>query len=284
MDKIEHLRLTVLCENVVANLAGIGEHGFAVYIETDHGSYLFDTGSGIGILHNADTFQKDLKKIKKVMLSHGHYDHTGGLVQVLSRTGEIDVYCHPAVFDEKYAVSKEQFKQEKRFIGIPHRQILLESKGAVFKFSKEFQEVERGMYLTGEVQRKNDYEVGDARLSLKSGEDFVKDPLWDDQALVFSTKKGIVVLLGCAHAGIINTLQHVASRLKIDSFYAVIGGTHLGLVGHEQFDKSMEALKDFKIDKIGLSHCTGIEAGFKIKEYFGENSFYASVGTVFEIE
>ncbi|HOJ43055.1 MAG TPA: MBL fold metallo-hydrolase, partial [Syntrophorhabdaceae bacterium] len=79
MDEIKHLRLTVLCENVIANLSGIGEHGFAVYIETDTGEYLFDTGSGIGILQNADTFNKDLKKVKKVMLSHGHYDHTGGL-------------------------------------------------------------------------------------------------------------------------------------------------------------------------------------------------------------
>lgn len=283
MDYIRYLRLTVLCENVVTNLGGVGEHGFAVYIETDLGDYLFDTGSGIGILYNADIFNKDLKKIKKIMLSHGHSDHTGGLIQVLSKTGEIEVYCHPSVFNEKYAVSQEPFKQEKRFIGIPHRQTYLESKGAVFKFSKEFIEIRKGMFLTGEIPRLNDYEEGDPRLSLKAADGFVKDPLWDDQALVFSTTKGMVVLLGCAHAGIINTLHFVANTLDVDRFYAVIGGTHLGLVGKNQFKRSVEALKDFKIDRIGLSHCTGIEAGFIMKKEFGEGSFYASVGTSFEI-
>ncbi|HOV89372.1 MAG TPA: MBL fold metallo-hydrolase [Syntrophorhabdaceae bacterium] len=283
MDKIEYLRLTVLCENVVANLAGIGEHGFSVYIETDIGNYLFDTGSGIGILHNADVFQKDLKKIKKIMLSHGHYDHTGGLSQTLSRTGEIEVYCHPDVFHEKYAISKEEFKKEKRFIGIPHRQTYLESKGAVFKFSKEFQEIEKGMFLTGEIPRLYDYEQGDPRLSLRTEEGFIKDPLWDDQALVFSTKKGIVVLLGCAHAGIINTLDFIGKKLGVDRFYAVVGGTHLGLVGENQFKRSIEALKGFNMEKMGLSHCTGIEASFMIKREFGERSFYASVGTSLEI-
>jgi len=275
---IKHLRLTVLCENVITNLSGIGEHGFAVYIETDEGEYLFDTGSGIGILYNADTFNKDLKKVKKIMLSHGHYDHTGGLVQVLSRTGEKEIYCHPDVFGEKYAVSEDV-----RFIGIPHRQVFLESKGALFKFSKEFQEIDKGMFLTGEIERTNDFEVGDARLSLRVGNDFIKDPLWDDQALVFSTKKGIVVLLGCAHAGIINTLHFVSKKLDGDRFYAVVGGTHLGLVGEYQFKKSIEAIKDFKIEKIGFSHCTGIEASFILKKEFGGNSFYASVGTVFEV-
>jgi len=281
---IKYLRFTVLCENVIANLSGIGEHGFAVYIETESGEYLFDTGSGIGILYNADIFKKDLKKVKKIMLSHGHYDHTGGLVQVLSRTGEKEIYCHPDVFDEKYAVSKERFKQDVRFIGIPQRQIFLESKGALFKFSKVFQEIDKGMFLTGEIERINDFETGDARLSLKVGNDFIKDPLWDDQALVFSTKKGVVVLLGCAHAGIINTLHFVSKKLDVDRFYAVIGGTHLGLVGENQFIKSIEAIKDFKIEKIGFSHCTGIEASFILKKEFGGNSFYASVGTVFEIE
>ncbi|MCX7966458.1 MAG: MBL fold metallo-hydrolase [Syntrophorhabdaceae bacterium] len=284
MGTIKDLRLTILCENVIASLVGIGEHGFAVYIETDYGDYLFDTGSGIGILQNADTFKKDLKKIKKVILSHGHYDHTGGLPQVLSRVGEIDVFCHPSVFDEKYSVTKDKNKIEKKFIGIPQRQLFLEENGARFKFSKVFQEIEKGVYLTGEIPRTNDFEVGDERLCVKSGNNFIKDPLLDDQALVFSTVKGMVVLLGCAHAGIINTLNFIAKKLNVDRFYAVLGGTHLGLVGENQFRRSLEALKDFKIDRIGFSHCTGIEASFILKEKLGLNAFYASVGKVFELE
>lgn len=283
MDKIKHLRLTVLCENVITKLVGVGEHGFGVYVETDSNAYLFDTGSGIGILQNADIFQKDITKIKKVMFSHGHFDHTGGLIQVLSRTGDIEVFCHPSAFDEKYSVTKDATREEIKFIGIPQRQVFLESHGARFRFSKEFQEIEKGMFLTGEIPRLNDFEIGDTRLSVKKGNEFVKDPLLDDQAVVFSTEKGIVVLLGCAHAGIINTLEYVAKTLNVDRFYGVIGGTHLGLVGENQFKRSIEALKDFKIEKIGFSHCTGIEVSFLLKKTFGENSFYASVGYVFEL-
>ena len=86
MKKLDYVRLTVLCDNAVGIIGGIGEHGYSIFIETSGGPYLFDTGSGVGIISNAKLLEKDLSSLQKIFLSHGHYDHTGGLSDVLDAT------------------------------------------------------------------------------------------------------------------------------------------------------------------------------------------------------
>ena len=93
------IKFTILCENSVGvPFSAVGEHGFACFIESDSGNYLFDTGQGLGILQNAAVLNKDLSSIKAIMISHGHYDHTGGLPQVLQRCGRVPVYAHKGNF------------------------------------------------------------------------------------------------------------------------------------------------------------------------------------------
>jgi len=116
------VKITVLCENLVGLLAGLGEHGFSAFIETDQGNYLFDTGNGHTVVSNSLALNKDLKNIKKIFLSHGHYDHTGGLPEVLKMSGNVDVHVHSHVFLERIAVLKENEKETKRFVGIPYKQ------------------------------------------------------------------------------------------------------------------------------------------------------------------
>ena len=91
-------RITILCENLVGKLIGSGEHGFSAFIETDQGNYLFDTGNGHSVIANSLALHKDLRSIQKIFLSHGHYDHTGGLPEVLKLKGKVDVHAHPHVF------------------------------------------------------------------------------------------------------------------------------------------------------------------------------------------
>ena len=148
------MRITILCENLVGKLVGSGEHGFSAFIETDQGNYLFDTGSGHSIVPNSLVLNKDLKSIKKIFLSHGHYDHTGGLSEVLKLKGKVDVHAHPHVFLDRISVLKEEDKEIKRFIGIRYKKRYLESLGANFVFNTAFTEVEKGIFLTGEVPRK----------------------------------------------------------------------------------------------------------------------------------
>jgi 7,8-dihydropterin-6-yl-methyl-4-(beta-D-ribofuranosyl)aminobenzene 5'-phosphate synthase len=283
METFKYLKITILCDNVIGKLSGIGEHGFSAFIETDKGSYLFDTGSGLGILYNAATFKTDLRTIKKVFLSHGHHDHTGGLARVLDIVNPVDVHCHPSIFDEKFKIVKEGDKEYREFIGIPQRQILLETKGAEFKFNKDFQEIEGGIFFTGEIPRLTHFELRDKALFVKKGTIYEADDVVDDQALILCTKKGVVVLLGCAHAGTINTLWYIANNLKVETFYAVIGGTHLGPLTEEQLKYSIDILKQIDIKVLGISHCTGIPASQKLLHELGNKCTYASVGTTFEI-
>ena len=283
MNALKYLKITILCENVIGKLHGIGEHGFSAFIETDNGSYLFDTGSGLGILYNARIFKKDLITIKKVFLSHGHYDHTGGLIRVLDIVSPVDVHCHPSIFDEKIKILKQDGREYREFIGIPQRQILLETKGAEFKFNKDFKEIEEGIFLTGEIPRRTHFEQYDKALFIKKGANYEEDVVIDDQALILCTKKGLVVLLGCAHAGTINTLWCIANNLKVETFYAVIGGTHLGPLTEEQLNYSIDILKQIDIKVLGVSHCTGLHVAQRLLQELGEKCTYASVGSVFEI-
>jgi len=276
-------RITILCENLVGRLVGSGEHGFSAFIETDNGNYLFDTGSGRSIVPNSLTLSKDLKSIKKIFLSHGHYDHTGGLSEVLKLKGKVDVHAHPHVFLDRIAVLKEEDREIKRFIGIRYKKRYLESLGANFVFNTDFIEVEKGFFLTGEVPRQTTFEKPDPRLFSEIDGKTTHDLFLDDQSLILDTDKGMVLILGCAHSGMINIINHVIHKMGKEKFYAILGGTHLDFLTPEQLEESIKSLKKMEIERIGVSHCTGMKAAFRLHQEFGDRFFYGCVGSVLEV-
>ncbi len=272
-----NIEVTVLCENSVFNRVGaIAEHGWSVFIQTDYGNYLFDTGQGLALINNARVLRKDLTSIKGIVLSHHHFDHTGGLLDVLALTSFRPVYAHPDLFKESFSLGKKY----PRYIGIPFPRVALETKGAEFIFNRDFQEVFPGAYLTGEVPRITDFEVGDKNQVIKTPEGFVKDPLLDDQSLVFETPKGLFIILGCAHAGIINTLSHIIKKTGQTKINTLIGGTHLGSLSEKQREKSIQALQEFDIERIGVSHCTGMKPSMELASIYKERFFFCNVGTI----
>jgi len=277
------IRITVLCDNLVCRLGGSGEHGFSAFIEMDKGNYLFDTGIGHSIVANSFVFGKDLRTVRKIFLSHGHYDHTGGLPEVLRLRGKVNVYAHPHVFLDRIAVLKEKTKKTKRFVGIPFKKGYLESLGADFIFNTKFIEVEKGIFLTGEVPRKTPFEKPDPRLFTEVNGKITQDILLDDQSLILDSKKGLILILGCAHSGMINIINHVINKTKGKKFYAILGGTHLDFLTPEQLEESIKSLKKIEVEKIGVSHCTGMRAAFRLHQEFGDRFFYGCVGSVLEI-
>jgi 7,8-dihydropterin-6-yl-methyl-4-(beta-D-ribofuranosyl)aminobenzene 5'-phosphate synthase len=276
-------RITILCENLVGRLVGSGEHGFSAFIETDQGNYLFDTGSGRSIVPNSLTLNKDLRSIRKIFLSHGHYDHTGGLSEVLKVKGKVDVHAHPHVFLDRIAVLKEGDREIQRFIGIRYKRRYLESLGGHFILNTDFTEVEKGLFLTGEVPRQTSFEKPDPRLFSEMDGKPTHDLFLDDQSLILDTDKGIVLILGCAHAGMINIIHHVIKKMGKENFHAILGGTHLDFLTPEQLEESIKSLKKMEVQKIGVSHCTGMRAAFRLHQEFGDRFFYGCVGSVLEV-
>lgn len=277
------MKITILCENTVGRLMGFGEHGFSAFIETEHGNYLFDTGSGHAVIANSLILNKDLKSIKKIFLSHGHFDHTGGLVDVLKLKGEVDVHAHPNVFSDRIKVLKVDGKEKKQFIGLPYKRKYLEYLGANFIFNSHFTEVEKGVFLTGEVPRKTPFEKPDPILFAEIDGKTATDTFPDDQSLILDAPKGLVLVLGCAHSGMINIIHHVMEKTGKQRIHAILGGTHLDFLTPEQMEESIKSLKKMDVEKIGVSHCTGMRAAFRLHQEFGDRFFHECVGSVFEV-
>jgi len=277
------MRITIICENTVGRLIGLGEHGFSALIETEQKNYLFDTGSGHSVVKNSLELNKDLRTIRKIFLSHGHYDHTGGLPEILKLRGKVDVHVHPHVFLDRFHVIKENGKETKRFVGLPFKKSYLESLGANFILNKDFIEIEKGIFLTGEVPRKTSFEKPDPGLFSDIDGKTDQDTFLDDQSLILDTGKGLILILGCAHSGMINIINHVIDKTGKENFYAILGGTHLDFLTAEQLDESIKVLKRIKIEKIGVCHCTGMRAAFRLHQEFGDRFFYGHVGSMLEI-
>jgi 7,8-dihydropterin-6-yl-methyl-4-(beta-D-ribofuranosyl)aminobenzene 5'-phosphate synthase len=281
------LKATVLSDNAVYGVGGIAEHGWAVWLETLSGNFLFDTGQGKALLSNAQCFSKNLGTARAICISHHHHDHTGGLFGALNvmRGGAdgtgVPVHGHPDLFKESYSIPKGK---KPRYIGIPHSRAALESAGALFQLEFEWREIVDGIWLTGEVPRRTDFERGDPDLKQFDAQGgLVTDPVQDDQSLVVKTRQGLLVVLGCAHAGVVNTLNYVLEQTGLSRIHTLIGGTHLKPANAEQVAKTVEALLAFDIKRVGVAHCTGQEAAVRIAQAFDDRFFFCNVGCEIEI-
>jgi 7,8-dihydropterin-6-yl-methyl-4-(beta-D-ribofuranosyl)aminobenzene 5'-phosphate synthase len=276
------MRITILCENNAGPLSGtLGENGFAALVETGDGSLLFDTGQGETLLPNARRMNRNLQGIKTIALSHGHYDHTGGLRSLLSSCGGKEINAHPDIFLNRYRLKDTG---DKLNIGIPYGQEFLEGLGARFVFQESWREILPGMFLTGQVPRRNGFETGDKGLWCDTADGgCCSDTHPDDQSLVILTGKGLVLILGCCHAGIINTLEYARERSGVAEIYAVIGGMHLGFCGETQLDETVKALRRVPIRKLVGSHCTGFAAAVRLAREFPGSFHPGHVGYTMEV-
>ena len=275
---IESLRLVTLSENTVRAAGLIGEWGLSILIETTQGNILLDTGAGVSAVYNADVMDIDLKGIDKIVLSHGHPDHTGGLRELLRRRKkEIEIIAHPDIFASKWGRAPDH---PDRFAGVPYRLEELESLGAKFTLTKESMKLTTDIITTGVVPMVTDFEIVEARLFEREAGEFHPDKLYDDQAVIIKTSFGLVIVLGCAHRGMVNTIYQAQKLTGINGVHTVIGGCHLVRSPKEQIDKTITALKDLDIKKLGVSHCTGMPAAMAMANVFGDRFFFNNAGTI----
>ncbi|MBF6058867.1 MBL fold metallo-hydrolase [Thiomicrorhabdus heinhorstiae] len=273
------IRITCLVENSVKLSTRLwGEHGMSILIETGDETVLFDTGqSGDVLLHNLQELQIDPYSIDKIILSHGHYDHTGGLEKLLDLIGPRPIYGHPDLFNPRYS---ERPDGSPKPVSIPFDKQELD---VVWHLSAEQQQVVTHVYTTGEIPRLEPLEdEGDERLKVHRDladetSPMIKDPLKDDMSVIVKTANGLVILLGCCHAGVLNTLAQIRKQFPDEPIHAVMGGTHLAKAGENRLIMTENALQG--VPRIGLSHCTGPNIIARFLCNFPEQAFVFQVGT-----
>ncbi len=270
------VKITMLSENT-ANYGFLAEWGLSILVEVDGLRILMDTGLSFSAVHNAQLMGIDLATVDRIILSHSHADHTGGLREVLKIKGEVEVIAHPDIWAAKYVQRDDE--AEEQYCGIPFSREELESRGARFNLMREPVRITDHIMTTGEIPMLSGYEEIENNLFVKEGDMLKPDKLADDLALVIDTDFGLVVILGCAHRGIVNTLRHAQSLTGKKLVYAAIGGTHLFRASEERIEKTMADLKDMGIQKLGVSHCTGFHASARLAQEFEGIFFLNNAGT-----
>ena len=274
------LHITTICENTAGTMGVLGEWGISVLVETDDKKVLLDTGGGLSFAHNADVltvaYGIDLSGVDQIVLSHGHTDHTGGLRDALARTGPVEIIAHPDVWAPKCAVFPGT---EPRLISMPFARQELEALGATFNLSREPVWITDNIVTTGEIPMITEYEQIEPNLVVKEGDKILPDPLLDDRALIIKTDEGLVVILGCAHRGVINTLYHAREITGVELVNTIIGGTHLIAASEERIMLTVAALMEFGVQRVGVSHCTGLPSSVILASQLGDIFFFNNAGS-----
>ena len=251
------VKITTLLENSPGeHLALIHEHGLCFFIETDECKLLFDTGQSDSFLKNAEQLMLDPTQADYVVLSHGHYDHSGGLRSLVEKTSDFKLFMGKGFFNEKYGFKNNAWE----FLGNNFDREFLEAN------SIDYREVEPGRteiapgvsIITG-FPRVHEDEVINKRFRIKKDGTFIEDSFDDEVLLALDSPKGLIIVLGCSHPGMKNMIDY-AIEVTGKDVYAILGGTHLVEAGPENMEQSLAYLRRDGLKVLGVSHCTGPEA------------------------
>ncbi|MFW5712893.1 MAG: MBL fold metallo-hydrolase [Spirochaetia bacterium] len=273
------LRITTLIEDSAGEDEGLlFEHGLSFYIEKDGHLLLFDTGQSGAFIENARRLGKRLEDLEIAALSHGHYDHTGGLLSLADTTRSFELFLKECIFHKKYAVKDGRYE----FKGNAFNEADLQKLGISYRFvEKDCTELLPGVWLVTNFRRKYADETANPRFVVQKSGEYWPDRFDDELVLALATPRGLVVLLGCSHPGVRNMLDHVKEQLN-QPIYAVLGGTHLVEADAKRTADTVEYLLREVSGPIGVSHCSG-QAAMEQLEAATPRFFHNKTGSVFEL-
>lgn len=288
IGEVEQLKIFTLLDDYSGYESPfLGHHGISLLLDVVSGNVnkriLLDAGqSADPILYNAKLHGIDPDIIDMIFISHCHYDHTAGLVGILKEINkEIPVVAHPTMFRENYI-----FKPYLRNIGVTRengREAIIENGGQLALLDEPFH-LMNGVISTGEVERVVDFErQGIGTYNIEDGK-VVPDKIIDDLSIVVNVKdKGLFIVSGCSHAGIVNIIKHAVKITGINKVYGLIGGLHLIEAADERIDKTVEALLEMNLELVVAGHCTGMKALSKLSTAFKDRFELLHSGKVIEI-
>ncbi len=277
------IQITTLIENNLDDKKElINEHGLSLYIEVDGLNILFDTGQTGDFIKNAKILKKDLNSLDYMIISHGHYDHSGGLERLINLLGEYPKLIVGAeFFKPKYKMIEEQ---RYKCNGNPFdEKFILDNSIPLKKVEEGIFHITDTIMLFHHFLRKNDFEKRNEKFYFMENNLSMHDDFDDEIVLGIVTDKGLVVIVGCSHVGIVNILGSISEKTGMP-IYAVIGGTHLVEADEMRMQKTIDAFRAMNIKFIAVSHCTGEEGIKRIQQEFSDEFIYNNTGNVIVID
>lgn len=271
------MKITILTENTVNRRGLLAEHGLSVLVEACGRRLLFDVGQSGVYRHNADRLGISLEELDGIILSHGHYDHTGGLPFFPER-------MHPPVYIRRQAFATKLCQNADgatfREIGIPWEK---EEIPMEFRCTEEKEEIFPDIWVLGNIPLSAPEEPRGALFFTRAGGEYLPDDMPDEQLLVIRMPEGLAVFAGCAHVGILNCMGQVERAFPGEHCRFLLAGMHLRGCGRERIRNTIEGLRRYEMETIIPLHCTGTEAIAAMRKAFGRACLPGEAGRSYEI-